>query len=115
LIKVIKNAKSKDVIKMIEYIGKIRGGGGTDISRSVISACEDIKDGHVKGASEVIILTDGEDKIAETTVRRSLRDSNSSLISVMMRGDNADLRRISDIYLVVYKLDQQDLLKVVEA
>ncbi|BDC18083.1 VWA domain-containing protein [Acidianus sp. HS-5] len=115
LIKVIKNAKSKDVIKMIEYIGKIRGGGGTDISRSVISACEDIKEGHVKGVSEVIILTDGEDKIAETTVRRSLKDANSTLISVMIRGDNADLRRISDTYLVVYKLDQNDLLKVVEA
>ncbi|MEM0114082.1 MAG: hypothetical protein QW253_05750, partial [Metallosphaera sp.] len=57
LIKVIKNAKSKDVIKMVEYIGKIRGGGGTDISRSVMSACDDIKDGHVRGVSEVIILT----------------------------------------------------------
>ncbi|BFH73566.1 VWA domain-containing protein [Sulfurisphaera javensis] len=115
LIKVPKNAKSKDVIKMIEYIGKIRGGGGTDISRSVISACEDIKEGHVKGVSEIILLTDGEDKIAETTVRRSLKEANSTLISVMIRGDNADLRRVSDQYLVVYKLDHEDLLKVVEA
>lgn len=115
LIKVIKSAKSKDVIKMIEYIGKIRGGGGTDISRSVISACEDVKEGHVKGVSELIILTDGEDKIAETTVRRSLKEANATLISVMIRGDNADLRRISDNYFVVYKLDQNDLLKVVEA
>ncbi|QIW23364.1 VWA domain-containing protein [Sulfolobus sp. S-194] len=115
LIKVQKNAKSKDVIKMIEYIGKIRGGGGTDISRSIISACEDIKEGHVKGVSEIILLTDGEDKIAETTVRRSLKEANSTLISVMIRGDNADLRRVSDQYLVVYKLDHEDLLKVVEA
>ncbi|MCI2413771.1 MAG: VWA domain-containing protein [Candidatus Aramenus sp.] len=115
LIKVIKNAKSKDVIKMVEYIGKIRGGGGTDISRSIISACEDIKEGHVKGVSDVIILTDGEDKIAETTVRRYLKEANATLISVMIRGDNADLRRISDNYFVVYKLDQNDLLKVVEA
>jgi len=115
LIKVIKNAKSKDVLKMVEYIGKIRGGGGTDISRSVMSACDDIKDGHVKGVSEVIILTDGEDKIAETTVRRSLREANATLVSVMIRGDNSDLRRVSDTYLVVYKLDQNDLLKVVES
>ncbi len=115
LIKVQKNAKSKDVIKMIEYIGKIRGGGGTDISRSVISACEDIKEGHVKGVSEIILLTDGEDKIAETTVRRSLKEANSQLISVMIRGDNADLKRVSDEYLVVYKLDHNDLIKIVEA
>ncbi|MEM3938884.1 MAG: VWA domain-containing protein [Saccharolobus sp.] len=114
LIKVQKNAKSKDVIKMIEYIGKIRGGGGTDISRSIISACEDIKEGHVKGVSEIILLTDGEDKIAETTVRRSLKEANSQLISVMIRGDNADLRRVADKYLVAYKLDHEDLLKVVE-
>ncbi|BCS92825.1 hypothetical protein L3N51_00714 [Metallosphaera sp. J1] len=115
LIKVIKNAKSKDVIKMVEYIGKIRGGGGTDISRSVMSACDDIKDGHVRGVSEVIILTDGEDKIAETTVRRSLKEANATLISVMIRGDNADLKRVSDNYLVVYRLDQGDLLRVVES
>jgi Uncharacterized protein containing a von Willebrand factor type A (vWA) domain len=115
LIKVIKNAKSKDVLKMVEYIGKIRGGGGTDISRSVMSACDDIKDGHVKGVSEVIILTDGEDKIAETTVRRSLKEANATLVSVMIRGDNSDLRRVSDTYLVVYKLDQNDLLRVVES
>ncbi len=100
---------------MIEYIGKIRGGGGTDISRSVISACEDIKEGHVKGVSEIILLTDGEDKIAETTVRRSLRDSNSTLVAVMIRGDNADLRRVADTYLATYKLDHDDLLRVVEA
>ena len=115
LVKVMKNAKTKDVLKMIEYIGKVRGGGGTDISRAIISACEDIKEGHVKGVSEVIVLTDGEDKIAETTVRRSLRESNSTLISVMIRGENADLKRVSDIYLAVYKLDQQDLLRVIEA
>jgi uncharacterized protein with von Willebrand factor type A (vWA) domain len=115
LIKAMRNAKSKDIIKMIEYIGKIRGGGGTDISRSVISACEDIKEGHVKGVSEIILLTDGEDKIAETTVRRSLRDSNSTLVAVMIRGDNADLRRVADTYLATYKLDHDDLLRVVEA
>lgn len=114
LIKAMKNAKSKDVLKMIEYIGKIRGGGGTDISRSLITACEDIKEGHVKGVSEVILLTDGEDKIAETTVRRALKESNSQLISVMIRGDNSDLKRISDAYFSVHKLDHEDLLKVIE-
>jgi len=115
LIKVMKNAKSKDVVKMIEYIAKIRGGGGTDISRSIIAACEDIKEGSVKGVSEVILITDGEDKIAESTVRRSLKEANAVLITVMVRGDNADLRRISNSYLVVHKLDQKDLLRVVEA
>ncbi|MGC9105792.1 MAG: vWA domain-containing protein [Thermoprotei archaeon] len=114
LVKVSKNAKAKEVVKMIEYISKVRGGGGTDISRAIITATEDIKEGHVKGVSDIIILTDGEDKIAETTVRRSLREANSTLISVMIRGENADLRRVSDVYLAVYKLDHGDLLKVVE-
>jgi len=115
LVKVPKNAKSRDAMKMVEYLSKVRGGGGTDISRAVIAACEDIKEGHVKGVSEIIILTDGEDKIAETTVRRSLKEANSTLISVMIRGENADLKRVSDVYLAVYKLDQADLLRVVEA
>ncbi|BCU68389.1 hypothetical protein HS7_18260 [Sulfolobales archaeon HS-7] len=115
LIKVMRNAKPKDVLKMVEYMSKVRGGGGTDISRSIISACEDIKEGHVKGVGEVVLLTDGEDKIAEAAVRKSVKEANSSLISVMIRGDNPDLRRVSDKYLVVYKLDQEDLLRVVEA
>jgi len=37
------------------------------------------------------------------------------LISVMIRGENADLKRVSDVYLAVYKLDQADLLRVIEA
>lgn len=115
LIKVLKNAKPKDVLKMVEYISKIRGGGGTDISRSILSACEDIKDGSTKGIGEVILLTDGEDKIAETAVRKGVKEANSTLVSVMIRGDNPDLKRVSDEYLVVYKLDQEDLLRVVEA
>jgi uncharacterized protein with von Willebrand factor type A (vWA) domain len=115
LIKVIRSAKPKEVLKMVEYISKIRGGGGTDISRSVLSACEDIKEGSAKGISEVILLTDGEDKIAEAAVRKSVREAKSTLISVMIRGDNPDLRRVSDEYMVVYKLDQEDLLKVVKA
>jgi len=74
LIKVMKNVKGRDVLRMVEYIAKVRGGGGTDISRSLISACEDIKEGSVKGVSEIVLLTDGEDKIAESAVRRSLKD-----------------------------------------
>jgi len=48
-------------------------------------------------------------------VRRSLKDAKSTLISVMIRGDNNDLRRVSDNYFSVYKLDHEDLLKIVEA
>jgi uncharacterized protein with von Willebrand factor type A (vWA) domain len=115
LIKVMKNVKGRDVLRMVEYIAKVRGGGGTDISRSLISACEDIKEGSVKGVSEIVLLTDGEDKIAESAVRRSLKAADAMLISVMIRGENPDLRRISDEYLVVHKLDHEDLLKVVKA
>ncbi len=104
----------KGILRVFNYVARVKSGGGTDISRAVITACEDIVSSKSKGASDIVLLTDGEDKVAEGTVRYALRSANARLLSVMIQGDNPDLRRVSDKYMTVVKLDEKEALKVVE-
>lgn len=114
LVKVSRRPRQHEALKLLEYIARIKGSGGTDISRAIMSACEDIYRGSVRNVSEIVLLTDGEDKISEPMVRRALMTSNAKLITVMIQGDNPDLRRLSSKYLIAVKLDKEEALNVVE-
>jgi len=115
LIRVGVRTKTNDVVRLIEYIARIKSGGGTDISKAVLTACTDIQQYKLKDVSDIVLITDGEDRIARGLVRRSLRSVSARLISVMIMGDNSDLRKISDRYFKVVKLDEKEMLQVVEA
>ncbi len=115
LIKVPRRMKTSDMISLIKYLARVKGGGGTDITRAIATACDDITSGTIKGRSDVIIITDGEDRISETIVERKLKTANARLISVMILGENRDLRRLSHRYLRVLRLSGEEILKVVEA
>ena len=114
MLKIPKNPRPKDAIKMIEYIGKVNATGGTDISKAIITATRDIMEGHVKGVSEIIIITDGEDNINLENVKNAIKNAKAKVLSVMIQGNNPDLKKISNKYLTVERLDEQDLLNVVE-
>ncbi|RLG76234.1 MAG: hypothetical protein DRO12_04620 [Thermoprotei archaeon] len=115
LIKVSIRTKPGEVIKLMEYVARVKSGGGTDISKAILTACTDIQRYKLKDVSDVILITDGEDRIAKSLVRRSLHSVSARLISVMIMGDNTDLKRVSDRYFKVVKLDEKEMLKVVEA
>ena len=114
LYKVSKKSKANDVMNMLRYIASIRASGGTNISRAIITACEDIKDGHVKGTSEIILITDGEDEIDSYKIKRVLKEVNAKLFTVMIKGNNENLSRISEEYFIAKKVDQGDLLSVIK-
>ncbi len=116
LVKVKSSAKPSDVMKLIEYIAMVRNGGGTDISKAIITACNDIlRNEIVKDVSDIIIITDGEDRIAKSLVRKSLQHSKARLISVMVMGENDDLKQISSKYLKVVRLTEKDAISVIES
>jgi len=115
LIKVPRRMKTSDMISLIKYLARVKGGGGTDITRAIVTACDDITSGTIKSRSDVIIITDGEDRISETIVERKLKAANARLISVMILGENRDLRRLSHRYLRVLRLSGEEILRVVEA
>ena len=102
-------------MKLLEYIAMIRSGGGTDISKALMTACNDIIKSGVKEVSDIILITDGEDRIARSLVKKALQHAKAKLFSVMILGDNDDLRSISDEYMKVVKLSDKELLTVVKA
>ncbi|NPA99510.1 MAG: VWA domain-containing protein [Crenarchaeota archaeon] len=106
--------KAKQVLKMIEYIARIKGSGGTDISKAIITACNDIRRARKKDLSDIILITDGVDRIAENLVRYNLKRARARLVTVMVMGDNRSLKNISVKYFAVMRLSQKNLLQIVE-
>jgi uncharacterized protein with von Willebrand factor type A (vWA) domain len=115
VMKIKVRAKPSDILKVIEYIASIRNGGGTDISKSIITACNDIAKSMSKDVSDIVLITDGEDRIAKSLVKKSLAYAKARLISVMIMGDNADLKEISYKYFKVVNLSAKEMLSVIEA
>jgi uncharacterized protein with von Willebrand factor type A (vWA) domain len=114
LIKVSRSSKPGETLRLMDYLARIKSGGGTDITRSIIAACQDVSELKMKGLGELILITDGEDRIAENMVRRHLKENNLRLITVMVIGENPDLRRISSRYFKVAKLSNKEMLEVLE-
>ncbi len=114
MIRVSRRAKLSEIVRLMDYIARIRSGGGTDITRSLITAIQDIKNMGPKAPNEIILITDGEDKIAESIIARQLKAINTKLISVMIMGENPDLRRISFKYYRVSKLSDSEILRIIE-
>lgn len=115
LVRVTVKVKPKEFLNLIEFIAKVKSGGGTDITRAIVTACEDIFETRAKSVSDIILITDGEDRVSETVISRRLRIANARLITVMVMGENVDLRRLSDRYLRVVKLSTKESLQVIEA
>lgn len=115
LIKVSKRTSAREVINLIDYLARVKGGGGTDITGAVLTACNDISGAGGRRPSDLIVITDGEDRIGISMIKRRLRQVNTRLVSVMIAGDNRDLREVSDKYMRVIRLSDREILRIVEA
>lgn len=107
--------RSDEVIDLLKYLSRVKSGGGTDITKAIVTACDDLKGPKVRGVADVILITDGEDNISDLLVTRKLRSANARLVTVMVMGENRSLKNVSDSYLRVTKLNEGDILRVVEA
>ena len=113
-IHVSRRIHGRDVIKLLEYLARIRANGGTDITRAILTAVDDISATTPRSrVSDIILITDGEDRVAVDMVKKGLARANARLHTVMIHGNNPDLRMISESYMVATKLDKQEALKVV--
>lgn len=113
LVRVGRRMKSREFVDLLKYLARVKSGGGTDITRAVISACDDISTGATREVSDVVLITDGEDRVAATALSKRLRDVNCRLHTVMIMGDNRDLRRISYRYLRAVKLSHKEIIQIV--
>ncbi len=106
--------RGKDVVRLLEYVARIRANGGTDISRAILTATEDILSSQSRfKPADIILITDGEDRVSVELIRKSLNKANARLYTVMVYGNNPDLRRLSDAYMVATKTGKEEALRVV--
>ncbi len=108
-----KNAKGRDLVKLLDYIARVRANGGTDITRAVLAAVEDIIANRSNGVANIVLITDGEDKVTIEAVRRGLTRARAKLYTVMIQGNNPDLKVLSESYMSVVKLSKEEALKVI--
>ncbi|MEM0065448.1 MAG: VWA domain-containing protein [Sulfolobales archaeon] len=113
LVKVSRRMKSHEFVELLKYLARVKSGGGTDITKAVISACDDISGGTTKEVSDIVLITDGEDRIASSALSKRLKDVNCRLHTVMIMGDNRDLKKISYRYLRAIKLSYKEIIQII--
>jgi len=106
--------RASEVVALFEYIARVKSSGGTDITRALLTALQDISVEESK-ESTIVLITDGIDRVSEKPVKLMLEKTKSRLIVVMVMGDNKSLEKLADTYLRVVKLDRGEVLKVVKA
>jgi uncharacterized protein with von Willebrand factor type A (vWA) domain len=112
LLRIGRRVKSREFVEILKYLARVKSGGGTDITKAVITACDDIAGGGVKEVSDIVLITDGEDRVASSALSKRLRDVGCRLHTVMIMGDNRDLRKISYRYLRAIKLTPREIIQV---
>jgi uncharacterized protein with von Willebrand factor type A (vWA) domain len=98
--------------RLLELLLRVGSNGGTSIDTALQTAIEDLAErGLSKLTNTIIIITDGEDEVR--TARRELERVGARLVSVMIRGSNGTLKRISDQYLKA-ELSAEGALRLIE-
>ncbi|MCE4614807.1 MAG: VWA domain-containing protein [Desulfurococcales archaeon] len=115
LYKISPRAKGREVVKLIDYMMRVKPQGGTDISRAIRTAVQDVVETKQKRLKpgDIVLITDGEDRINTVDIKKTLGKANLNLVAVMISGDNESLRQASDYYMKAYKLSDKEALKVV--
>lgn len=97
----------KDAFK---YILTTPSNGGTNIQSSLTTAFDDIKKTFKANEGSILLITDGEDRVS---LSRKDVPKNVMLYSIMVGGDNATLKNISDEYIIA-GVDDEGFLRLVK-
>ncbi len=106
--------KPKMIIEAMEHLANVRAGGGTDITRALVAATTDISRRRVKQGTDIVLITDGEDSLSAHVIEELVKGVKARLHTVMIGGDNETLRQVSDSYMKAVRLDEREMLKVVD-
>ncbi|MCS7106658.1 MAG: VWA domain-containing protein [Acidilobaceae archaeon] len=107
------NSKPSEFVKVLSYLARVKAGGGTDIAKAIVAACDDIVKERGK-VSDIILISDGEDRVMPDLLSKALKKANARLHTIMIQGQNNYLRQVSVRYMTARKLEASELLKVVD-
>lgn len=114
LVRVPLNPKPKDIVEVLEYLGTVKAGGGTDITRALVAATDDITRRRVHGRVDIVLITDGEDQLSPHVIQELVESAKVKLHTVMIGGDNKVLRDVSASYMKAEHLSEEEILRIVE-
>ena len=114
LVRVPLNPKPKDIVGVLEYLGTVRAGGGTDITRAIVAATDDVVRRRTKGRVDIVLITDGEDQLSPHVIQELVESARVKLHTVMIGGDNKVLREVSARYMKAEQLSEDEIIRVVE-
>ncbi len=99
---------------VLNNILTVEANKGTCIECAIITAINDLKSNRLVDTNTIIIITDGEDHINKNQLKLLLKKYNIKMISVMINGNNEDLKNISDIYMTA-SLTNEGAIKLINA
>ncbi len=114
LVRVPLNPKPKDIVNVLEYLGTVKAGGGTDITRAIVAATDDISRRKVQGRVDIVLITDGEDQLSPHVIQELIESAKVKLHTVMIGGDNKVLREVSASYMKAESLSEEEMLRVID-
>lgn len=114
VVKVSRNPTSTEAIRVLEYVARVKSGGGTDITRALVTALADIERENSYGGT-IVLITDGIDRVTERPIKELLKKTDISIVTIMIKGQNESLASLSKEYLKVVKLTTDEVLRVVKA
>ncbi|RLI89558.1 MAG: hypothetical protein DRO98_00755 [Archaeoglobales archaeon] len=101
--------------EIVDAILKVQSNGGTDITNAISTAIDDLVERRfAEYTNTIVIITDGEDVVEDLS--RELKKAKTSLVSVMIQGNNDTLKGISDHYMHAELTEKggERVLKLVE-
>ncbi len=110
---VSRKARAEEVQKLYRALLTVISRGGTCISRAIATACQDIINRNVKDVSTIILITDGRDILCSEEIMSYLNEANAELVSIMIRGENESLRKVSKKYFIARVLDTREALEII--
>jgi len=114
LITVRSTPRPRDLLDALDRLSRVKAGGGTDITRALVTATEDLARGRVSKRSDIVLITDGEDSLSPHVLTELLGVVRARLHTVMIGGDNEVLRQVSASYMVAEALSEEEIIRVVD-
>jgi len=105
-------AKPRHLAEVLRRVATVKASGGTNITAALARAVEDIE-ASSRGRSDIVLITDGEDKLSYHIVKSIVDKPGVRLHTVMIKGHNPTLQKVSNTYMVAERLDSGEGLRIV--
>lgn len=99
-----------EMISLLPYVLTAACYGETDIDYAIIASINNIQKGIMKDVNHIILVTDGADDIEENILKHYLEKANMKLYTILIKGRNEALEKVSNRFIRINKIDELEKL-----